>query len=111
MQLNFVKEYYNKLDRFLECQIDVALGKLDQKNIEIHFDSLQSYLTKEQWDHEFQAVVDRALKDLTGCEANLFGFEQFSKLSNIDNVEAYLEDERQKSVSYTHLTLPTTPYV
>ena len=50
------------------------------------------------------------IKDLNPESIN---FETLNKIKdiNLENLEEISQNERIGSVSYTHLTLPTTPYV
>ena len=82
---------------------DNSVNILDIKNIEVMYDNV------------ILALHDVSLKVPKGKVVALLGANGAGKSTTLKAVSTMLASERGKvtkgSVSYTHLTLPTTPYV
>ena len=64
----------------------------------------------DEFSEQLDSFMENEGEDESDSELDSF-FEDLSTIDDLeDDEEAEIEDDK-KAVSYTHLTLPTTPYV
>ena len=95
-------------------QNTIAQLRDNNAKLEVAVDTAQNSVETLQGDMAKLATLNKGLQqDLQKAEA--YGDELRQKLSKLDLVVEALKDskslEGKMTVSYTHLTLPTTPYV
>ena len=82
-------------------QTTIVDGKGELEGIEARIEELQSQIEKAQTPYETEQLQGRLAKFTGGVAIIHVG----------GNTETEMREKRDRAVSYTHLTLPTTPYV